>query len=320
MLTIPFKEKVLSVQPDSLRADGVSVLQVNLGYRCNLSCKHCHVSGGPTRTEVMDRATAESVLSALLDNPLETLDLTGGAPELNPNFRWLVVEARRAGRHVIVRTNLSVFFEPGLEDTPRFLREHGVEVVASLPYYLQDGVDRVRGSGTFAKCIAGLRRLNELGYGSGSAEPRLSLVYNPSGAFLAPTQAEMEEEYRRELSARHGISFSGLFTLTNMPIGRFRDFLVRTGGLEPYLGRLACAFNPDTLNAVMCRRFVSVGWDGMLYDCDFNQMLGLPVTAGCSRHIGSFDYAALSGRDLVVGDHCYGCTAGQGSTCVGAVA
>ena len=320
MPTAPFKEKMLAARPEPLRADGLRVLQVNLGYRCNLSCKHCHVSGGPERTESMDAQTAESVLRVLLENPLETLDLTGGAPELNPHFRRLVGEARRAGRHVIVRTNLSVFFEPGLEDTPRFLRDHGVEVVASLPYYLEDAVDRVRGSGTFAKCIAALRLLNELGYGNGSPELRLSLVFNPRGAFLAPAQGELEAVYRRELAMRHGVSFSGLFTLTNMPIGRFRDFLVGNGTLDQYLGRLACAFNPQTLDGVMCRRFVSVGWDGTLYDCDFNQVLGLGVTPENSRSLQSFDYESLSRRDIVVGDHCYGCTAGQGSTCVGAVA
>jgi radical SAM/Cys-rich protein len=314
MLAIPFKEKVLSVRPGSLRADGVNVLQVNLGYRCNLACKHCHLAAGPARTEVMDRETVESVLCVFLGHPLETLDLTGGAPELNPNFRWLVAAARRAGRHVIVRTNLSVFFEPGLEDTPRFLREHGVEVVASLPSYLEGDVDQVRGGGTFAKCIAGLRQLNDLGYGNGSSELRLSLVYNPSGASLAPVQDVLEEEYRRELGNRYGISFTGLFTFTNMPIGRFRDFLIRTGGFDQYLGKLACAFNPQTLDGVMCRRLVSVGWNGSIHDCDFNQVLGLTVVPEKSRHLSSFDYEALSRRDIAVDDHCYGCTAGQGST------
>jgi radical SAM/Cys-rich protein len=314
MLATPFKQKVLSVRPEPLRADGVGVLQVNLGYRCNLTCTHCHVAAGPARTEIMDRETVESVLRVLLENPLETLDLTGGAPELNPNFRWLVAAARRAGRHVIVRTNLSVFFEPGLEDTPRFLREHGVEVVASLPCYLEGGVDQMRGGGTFAKCIAGLRQLNDLGYGGASNELRLSLAYNPSGASLAPVQGVLEEVYRRELGTRHGISFTGLFTFTNMPIGRFRDSLVRTGGFDQYLEKLACAFNPQTLDGVMCRRLVSVGWNGSICDCDFNQALGLTVTPEESRHIASFDYEALARRDIAVDDHCYGCTAGQGST------
>jgi radical SAM/Cys-rich protein len=314
MPTVPFKEKVLAVRPGPLRADGVRVLQVNLGYRCNLACKHCHVSGGPARPESMDAQTAASVLRVLRENPLETLDLTGGAPELNPSFRWLVGEARRAGRHVIVRTNLSVFFEPGLEDTPRFLRDHGVEVVASLPSYLEDGVDRVRGSGTFAKCLAGLRQLNDLGYADDASGLTLKLVYNPPGALLAPAQADLEEVYRRELGTRHGVSFSGLFTFTNMPIGRFRDFLARSGGCDPYLGKLASAFNPQTLDSVMCRRLVSVGWDGTLYDCDFNLSLGLPVSAENSRHIASFDREALARRLIAVGDHCYGCTAGQGST------
>jgi radical SAM/Cys-rich protein len=314
MFATPFKAKVLSVGEGPLRAEEVRVLQVNLGYRCNLACKHCHVSGGPARTESMDRKTAESVMRVFLENPLDALDLTGGAPELNPNFRWLVAEARRSGRHVIVRTNLSVFCEPGLEDIPRFLRDQGVEVVASLPHYLEDGVDRVRGGGTFAKCIAGLLRLNELGYGNGSPDLELSLVYNPPGAFLAPAQGELEEAYRRELGARHGIFFTRLFTFTNLPIGRFRDFLVRTGGFDQYLGKLARAFNPQTLDGVMCRRLVSVGWDGTLHDCDFNQLLGLAVKPQGSRHIAAFDYEALSRRDIAVDDHCYGCTAGQGSS------
>jgi radical SAM/Cys-rich protein len=314
MLAVPVKENVLSVNGGPLRAEGVDTLQVNLGYRCNLACKHCHVSAGPTRTESMDRNTAESVMRVLLENPLGTLDLTGGAPEMNPNFRWLVAEARRAGRHVIARTNLSVFFEQGFEDTPRFLRDHGVEVVASLPYYIEDGVDRVRGRGTFAKCIAGLRQLNELGYGTGSPELTLSLVYNPPGAFIAPEQVELEGTYRRELEARHGIFFTRLFTFTNMPIGRFRDFLVRTGSCDQYLGKLACAFNPRTLDGVMCRRLVSVRWNGTIHDCDFNQLSGLAVTPEGSRHIASFDHEALARRTIAVDDHCYGCTAGQGSS------
>ena len=312
MLATAFKEKVLSASEGPLRADGVSVLQVSLGYRCNLACRHCHVSGGPTRTESMDAATAGNVLRVLINNPIDTLDLTGGAPELNPHFRELVAGARRAGRTVIVRTNLSVFFEPGLEDTPRFLRDHGVEVIASLPCYLEDGVDRVRGSGTFAKCITALKQLNGLGYGKDNPDLRLHLVYNPAGAFLAPAQAELEATYRRELDSRFGITFSTLFAFINMPVGRFRDYLLRSGGFDHYLGKLSCAFNPRTLSGVMCRRLISVGWDGTLYDCDFNQVLGLTVTPCCSRTIEAFDFAALSRRDIAVDDHCYGCTAGQG--------
>ena len=319
-LPVPFTEKVLTVRPEPLRAEGVRVLQVNLGYRCNLACKHCHLSAGPARTESMDARTAEDVLRTLRENPLEILDLTGGAPELNPNFRRLVAEARSVGRRVIVRTNLSVFFEPGLEDTPRFFRDHGVEVVASLPYYLEEGVDRVRGSGTFAKCLAGLRLLNDLGYAAGSTGLTLNLAYNPSGAFLAPAQGDLEEVFRRELGARHGISFTNLYTFTNMPIGRFEEFLARSDGRDRYLGKLACAFNPQTLEGIMCRQQVSVGWDGTLHDCDFNQALGLPVTPETSRHISSFDFEALARRLIAVGDHCYGCTAGQGSSCLGAVA
>ena len=297
-----------------LKRNSLQVVQVNLGKLCNQACTHCHVEAGPSRQEIMPRRTAELVVDFTRAAGAKAADLTGGAPEMNPHFRWLVGEARRAGRHVIARTNLSVFFEPGFEDTPRFFRDHEVEVVASLPYYLEDGVDRVRGRGTFAKCIAGLRQLNELGYGNGSPELTLGLVYNPPGAFIAPGQGDLEETYRRELGSRHGISFTRLFTFTNMPIGRFRNFLDRTGGLGQYLGKLACAFNPQTLDGVMCRRLVSVRWDGTIHDCDFNQLIGLAVTPEASRHIASFDYEALACREIAVDDHCYGCTAGQGSS------
>lgn len=309
-----FCDKLLSVQSGPLKALDMTVLQVNLGYRCNMVCKHCHVSAGPARAETMDAETAEKVLRVFLANPFDTLDLTGGAPELNPSFPMLVTGARDAGRRVIARTNLTIFFEEGMGHLPRFYRDRDVELIASLPYYLEDGVDRVRGGGTFRKSIEALRTLNALGYGRESAGPSLSLVYNPQGMFLAPAQCSLEAEYKRELKDRFNVSFTRLYTFTNMPIGRFRDFLIRTGNLEKYVNKLSAAFNPATLEGIMCRHLIHVGWDGSLFDCDFNQVLGQKTVADVPRHIDRFDFAALAERSVAVDDHCYGCTAGQGSS------
>ena len=309
-----FSDKITAVKAVPLKALDINILQVNLGYRCNMACKHCHVSAGPSRTEVMDRKTAEKVLRVLLDNPFETLDLTGGAPELNPSFRMLVAGARNAGKHVIARTNLTIIFEEGMADLPEFYRDSDVELIASLPYYLEDGVDRVRGIGAFGKSITALQTLNALGYGKESSGPSLSLVYNPQGMFLAPAQCTLEAEYKRELKDRFGVSFTRLYTFANMPIGRFREFLIKTGNLDKYLEKLSTAFNPATLDGIMCRHLVNVGWDGTLFDCDFNQVLGHKTVSDVPRHINNFDFAALAGRAIAVDDHCFGCTAGQGSS------
>jgi radical SAM/Cys-rich protein len=314
-----FHETVRSIRLEPLTARGITTLQVNVGYRCNLSCPHCHVEAGPGRTEVMDRETIDAVLQALEKSPVAILDVTGGAPELNPQFRRLVSSARQLGKHVIIRTNLAVLHEPGMEDLPEFYREQNVELVASLPCYQQDNVDAMRGSGTFAKCIASLRTLNSLGFGRSGCR-LLHLVYNPKGPFLPPCQDDLEQDYRRELRDRHGISFSTLYTITNMPIGRFHDLLAHAGELEPYRDLLARSFNPATLDGVMCRNLLSVGWDGSLYDCDFNQVLGLTVGPNAPVHIREFNYDALACRNIRVGDHCYGCTAGHGSTCTGSTA
>jgi radical SAM/Cys-rich protein len=314
MIGTKFSEKLLSVKSGPLKALDIHILQVNLGYCCNMSCKHCHVSAGPARSEVMDTKTAEKVLRVLLDNPFDTLDLTGGAPELNSSFRLLVNGARDAGKHVIARTNLTIFFEKGMEDLPGYYHDREVELIASLPYYLEDNVDRVRGSGAFMKSIKALQTLNALGYGNGSSGPPLSLVYNPQGMFLAPAQCALEAEYKRELKDRFSVSFTRLYTFTNMPIGRFREFLARTGNLDKYQEKLSTAFNPATLDGIMCRHLVNVGWDGSLFDCDFNQVLGHKTASEVPRHLDNFDYAALAGRTIVVDDHCYGCTAGQGSS------
>jgi len=304
-----------------LAATDVTTLQVNVGKRCNQACGHCHVEAGPSRTEEMTRETAALVIEALRRHPgITTLDITGGAPELNPSFEFLVVEARRLGRHVLDRCNLTILFVPGQERLAQFLADQGVEVVASLPYYLADRTDAQRGQGVFEQSITALRLLNSLGYGQPDTGLTLNLVYNPTGAFLPPAQAAIEAEYKRELEKRHGIVFNHLFTITNMPIARFRHFLERSGNYDKYLSRLAAAFNPDAAPNVMCRSLVSVGYDGLLYDCDFNQMLDLPVSASVPRHIGDFDAFLLARRPIVTGNHCLGCTAGAGSSCGGAVA
>ncbi len=313
-MNMKFSEKIIGEKAGPIKALQSNILQVNLGYRCNMFCKHCHVAGGITRHEVMDQDTAERVLHVLTCNPFEILDLTGGAPELNPSFRWLVAEARKAGRHVIARTNLTIFYEQGMEDLPEFYLDHNVELIASLPYYLEDSVDRVRGAGTFTKSIGSLRKLNSLGYGKESTGLIISLVYNPQGMFLAPSQCTLETEYKKELKDRFGVVFNRLYTFTNMPIGRFKDYLVRTNSLNKYLEKLESAFNPATLNGIMCRYLVNVGWDGKLYDCDFNQVLGISTSSGVPRHINEFDFQALFERTIAVDDHCYGCTAGQGSS------
>ncbi len=307
------EEKLLAVQSWPLRASCIETLQLNLGYKCNMSCKHCHIGAGPSRTELMDSTTIDAALKVLLDYNVSTLDLTGGAPELNPCFRDIIVEAGRMGRRIIVRTNLTILSGQGMEYLPEFYSENKVEIVASLPCYTESGTDGTRGSGTFSKSIAALKRLNGLGYGTLPGK-RLHLVYNPMGAFLPPPQSELETHYKKELQASFGIVFNCLYTFANMPIGRFREFLLRSNNMKPYMETVKSAFNPDTLGSLMCRRLINVGWDGTLYDCDFNQALGLAVDEDCPRHIGDYDHAVLSGRKIVMGNHCFVCSAGQGST------
>lgn len=320
-----FADKLRSTTPGlfPLRARELTTLQINVGKRCNQACKHCHVDAGPHRTEEMNQETAALVVDVLRRHPaLATLDITGGAPELNPHFKWLVREARALGRHVIDRCNLTILFVPGKENLAGFLAESRVEVVASLPYYLAQRTDAQRGVGVFDQSIAGLKRLNELGYGHPGTGLVLNLVYNPTGAFLPPDQAAMEAEYKTELAKRHNIVFNNLFTITNLPIARFKHFLERSGNYARYMDKLAGAFNPQAAANVMCRSLLSVGYDGTLYDCDFNQMLDLPVRNARGRplHLADFDELALARREIVVGDHCLGCTAGAGSSCGGAVA
>jgi radical SAM/Cys-rich protein len=308
-----FSEKIRALQEGPLAASGIDMLQVNMGYRCNLACKHCHVQGGIDRQESMSRETVEAVLNVLRDRRITTVDITGGAPELNPHFRYLVEEAENAGCHVVVRTNLSIFYDKGMEDLFDFYRGRCVEIVASLPSCHAGNVDRVRGNGVFEKSIAALRELNRLGYGADNGR-KMNLVYNPAGAFLPPAQSSLEAEYKEELSAGFGITFHRLYTFANMPIGRFRQFLIRSGNLETYMEKLIQAFNPETLCGLMCRRLVNVAWDGRLYDCDFNQMIGLNVSEGYPAMIRDFHHDRLASRKIAVDDHCFGCTAGQGST------
>lgn len=300
-------------------ACGVDVLQVNVGKVCNQTCHHCHVDAGPDRRESMSRETAEAVVRVLASTDIRTLDITGGAPEMNPHFRYLVEQARRLGRHVIDRCNLTILLAPGFEYLPKFLAANHVEIVASLPCYLEENCDRQRGKGVFRRSIDALTRLNELGYGRRDSSLSLVLVYNPVGPSLPPAQSQLESNYRRELRDRFGIEFTRLYTITNMPISRFLDDLLRTGEYDRYLQTLVDAFNPDAAHGVMCRTMISVDWRGRLYDCDFNQMLELPVQSQKSRSIHDFDVHELSHRRIATGRHCFGCTAGAGSGCQGSL-
>jgi radical SAM/Cys-rich protein len=296
-------------------------LQVNVGYRCNQTCVHCHVNAGPTRTESMERETADLVLEYLKASGVRTLDITGGAPELNANFRRLVESARAFGTHVMDRCNLTILHEPGQEDLGEFLAAHGVEVVASLPCYLESNVDAQRGKGVFASSIRALQSLNRLGYGLPDSGLRLNLVYNPQGPVLPPAQGPLEADYRRRLGEAYGIVFNHLYVLTNMPIQRFGSTLVTKGQFEDYMALLKSAYQPANLDTVMCRSLLSVDWQGYVYDCDFNQMLGLPLAGGDRErtHLSKLLDRDLTGNPINVRDHCYGCTAGQGSSCGGAL-
>jgi radical SAM/Cys-rich protein len=302
-----------------LQAVGIEVLQVNLGKLCNQTCRHCHVDAGPDRREIMSRETVDQCLEAFRRSKIPTLDITGGAPELNPHFRHLVREARRLNRRIIDRSNLTILLAPGFTDLPEFLADHRVEVVASLPCYLEENCDRQRGSGVFKRSIEALQRLNELGYGRPESQLSLTLVYNPTGASLPPNQENLEANYRSELSDRYCIEFTRLITITNMPISRFLDDLLASREYERYMRRLVDAFNPATVDGVMCRTTLSVDWQGRLFDCDFNQMLDLEVAPGIPQHIRDFDLDELAKRRIVTRRHCFGCTAGAGSSCQGSI-
>jgi radical SAM/Cys-rich protein len=302
----------------ALRRARLETLQVNLGYKCNQSCLHCHVNAGPTRTEMMSRETMADVVTYLGVSGVKTLDITGGAPELHPNFRELVARARELGVQVIDRCNLTILEEPGQEDLARFLGEHGVEIIASLPCYTEELVDRQRGKGVYDRSIRGLKRLNAVGYGR---ELALNLVYNPQGPTLPPAQDKLEADYKRILGEAHGVVFNRLYTLANMPIQRFGSTLVTKGQFNDYMGLLHQAHRQENLETVMCRTLLSVDWQGYVYDCDFNQMLDLPLTTKEQKRpkLAELIGRDLAGNPIAVRDHCYGCTAGQGSSCGGAL-
>ena len=305
----------------AIRRKRVETLQVNLGYKCNQTCVHCHVNAGPTRTEMMSRETVSEVVAYIKVSGIKTVDITGGAPELNPYFRSLVLAARNLGAHVMDRCNLTVLEQPGQEDTAKFLAANEVEIVASLPCYLEENVDAQRGKGVFDGSIRSLRKLNALGYGGPDSGLALSLVYNPQGPNLPPPQDKLESDYHRHLEERYGVVFNHLYVLTNMPIQRFGSTLISKGQFEHYMDLLKNAYQPQNLESVMCRSLISVDWRGYVYDCDFNQMLDLPLSwRGRPRvHLRDLAHADLSSNPIVVKDHCYGCTAGQGSSCGGAL-
>ncbi len=315
-----FAEK-LRLSGQSLKRRQVDVLQVNLGRYCNLACVHCHVESGPTRKEMMSRENVDAVVSFLARTDVPTLDITGGAPELHPDFAYLVASARRLGRHVMDRCNLTVIFEPGMEHLPKFFKTHGVELVCSLPCYSQENVDKQRGKGTFDSSIRALQWLNEIGYGQPDGDLILNLVYNPVGPQLPPPQEKLEQDYKRILAEEFGISFNHLYCLTNMPITRYATHLKLRGEYERYLELLESSFNAATLDQVMCRNLVSVGWDGSVYDCDFNQMLDLPLgnSDGAPLKISSLSLDEVARRKITSGNHCYACTAGAGSSCGGSL-
>ncbi len=312
---ISFDEKLGGAE---LRSETIDTLQVNVGKLCNQACKHCHVDASPIRTEIMAREIIEDCLNVLRKYKIPTLDITGGAPELIPDFRYFVTEAVKTGAKVIVRHNLTVMFEKGQTDLPEFYVANKVEIVSSLPYFLQAQTDAQRGMGVFDKSIEALKRLNVVGYGVGG-NLILNLVCNPVGAFLPPEQTAIEADFRRELKTRYGVSFNNLFTITNMPIARYLDWLRRSGNEAPYMQKLVNAFNPATIAGLMCRNIISVDWTGKLFDCDFNQMLELGIEDDLPQNIVDFDPEKLSKRRIVTANHCFGCTAGAGSSCGGVV-
>ena len=318
---------VLSVEPSfekkisaPLNAIGIEIFQINVGYRCNLECKHCHIEAGPLRPEMMSKAVMGQCLQILKAHSIPVIDITGGSPEMHPEFRWLLQECAALKRRLMVRTNAVILLESGYEAFVDLYARNQVEVVASMPHTEPQMTNRQRGEGVFQKLIESLWRLNAQGYGQEGTGLILDLVHNPSGAYLPGGQASLETSYRQALKEKYGIVFNRLFCITNMPIGRYLDYLRRTNNYEDYMAALVRAFNPAALKRVMCKATLSVAWDGRLYDCDFNQLLGLTVNHGAPDHISAFDLGKLAKRRIVIGNHCYGCTAGAGSSCQGEVA
>ncbi len=302
-----------------LKPSSIEVFQLNLGKMCNQTCHHCHVDAGPDRKEIMSQETMELALGVLRKHRFSIVDLTGGAPEMNPHFRWFVKELKKTGAHILNRCNLTIILaNQKYNDLPDFFKEHQVEVISSMPHYTMNHTDRQRGNGVFKKSIEALQRLNRVGYGRDS-QLKLNLVYNPSGAYLPSQQSALEKDFKTRLKADWDIDFNQLFCITNMPISRYLEYLIESGNFEHYMTQLVNAFNPSSAQAVMCRSTLSVGWEGSLYDCDFNQMLDLKVDQRAPQHLRDFDLSAVQNREIIIQQHCYGCTAGAGSSCGGTV-
>lgn len=315
-----FATKIKQSEQFPLRPSKIEILQINVGYMCNQVCAHCHVDAGPDRKEIMTIETMQQILEVLKTTKINTLDLTGGAPEMNPNFRWFVEEASKIGvKDFIVRSNLTIILaNKKYHDLPEFFAKHNIHVISSLPYYKREKTDKQRGDGVFDKSIQALQMLNKVGYGKGNSNLKLDLVYNPSGAFLPTDQMALENDFKKALKEDFDIDFNNLFAITNLPISRFLDYLINSDNYEDYMYALVEAYNPKAVEKVMCKNTVSVSWDGYLFDCDFNQMLGLKV-ASSEKHISQFNEENLNNRQIVISQHCYGCTAGAGSSCQGAV-
>jgi len=316
-----FRDKICETNQFPLIAKKLEILQINVGYMCNQVCDHCHVDAGPDRKEIMTRDTMRQCLEVIKNSGAHTLDLTGGAPEMNPDFRWFVEEAAKVGiKDFIVRSNLTIIrANKKYYDLPDFFKKHNIHVVSSMPHWTRGKTDKQRGDGVFDKSIKALQELNARGYGMPESDLRLDLVYNPSGAFLPGDQAAMEKDFKKALLEDFNIQFHSLFAITNLPIARFLDYLVASENYEDYMYQLVEAYNPLAVKNVMCTNTLSISWDGYLFDCDFNQMLELPVNSK-AKHISEFNEDLLEGRKIVVSQHCYGCTAGAGSSCQGSVA
>lgn len=317
---VPFQQKLEASGLYPLKPTHLEIFQINIGKMCNQVCKHCHVDAGPDRQEIMTRETMLQCLNVLAANEsFKTVDLTGGAPELNPDFRWFVAEIKKLNRHIIVRCNLTIILaNKRFYDLPEFFKKHYIEVVSSLPFYSKGRTDRQRGDGVFENSIKALQMLNAVGYGLEESDLKLNLVYNPAGAFLPPSQSSLEKEFKAALKKDFNISFHSLYAITNLPISRFLDYLLQSGNYETYMEKLLTAYNPAAAANVMCRNTLSISWDGYIYDCDFNQMLDLKVACN-AKHISQFNDTDLLDRDIVVNQHCFGCTAGAGSSCGGTV-
>ena len=320
-ITFPrFKDKLDEINLFPLKPTGIDIFQVNVGKMCNQTCKHCHVDAGPDRQEIMTKETMQQCLDAIKDTDITAVDITGGAPEMNPHFRWFVEEINKLSKKIIVRCNLTIIVSnPKYHDLPEFFRIHEVEVVSSLPYFAARRTDAQRGEGVFEKSIKALEMLNAVGYGKEDSGLKLNLVYNPTGAFLPSSQSSLEADFKQKLKKGFDVEFNNLFCITNIPVSRFLEYLVASENYEGYMEKLINAFNPAAAHGVMCRNTISIGWDGYIYDCDFNQMLELKVSGNSPKHISEFDLNALNSREIILNQHCFGCTAGAGSSCGGEV-